>query len=285
MTNKIQLRTIEEFMADYQPVYQPLYPLFLGKSQQYAEEVGINNFRRVTAVGDIRAKHITPKDTEIAQVSTNDSKKSFRKYFLANQYVQSSLQEAESVEDVQKQVLDEHQKQADELLLYGGSEDNGTTLMNNGLFYSGDANYILNSSAAIGDLATLHATIVGQLAIANQISGRKAVVYYGAAAKTKENSLYGAAVPVSFKSVLRDVLPEGGTQIDVPVAVDPATGSGVLIVNLDQVKLHYTTLPQLKDQGVNDEKMYVWSNFLMGSMMLECLAKGAIIRQPLTFSF
>jgi hypothetical protein len=44
-----------------------------------------------------------------------------------------------------------------------------------------------------------------------------------------------------------------------------------MIVNLDQVKLHYTALPKLKAQGVNEEKMYSWHNFIMGS----CDARAA----------
>ena len=39
-TNKLVLKSVDQFMADYVPTYQPIYPLFLGKSQQYAEEVG-----------------------------------------------------------------------------------------------------------------------------------------------------------------------------------------------------------------------------------------------------
>src|SRR3954468_12187091 len=97
-TNKIVLRTTEEFMAGYNPVYQPLYSLLLGRSQAYSEEVGKINFNRLNAVGDLRAKHLTPKDTEIRQISVVNSAKSFKKYFLANQYVQSELQAAEDID-------------------------------------------------------------------------------------------------------------------------------------------------------------------------------------------
>ena len=54
MTNKVVLRSVEEFMAGYEPGYQPLYPLFLGKAQSYSEEAGKVTFNRVEAVGDIR---------------------------------------------------------------------------------------------------------------------------------------------------------------------------------------------------------------------------------------
>jgi hypothetical protein len=285
MTNKVVLRSVEEVMADYLPVYQPLYPLFLGKSQSYAEQVGQLTFKRLEAVGDIRAKHITPKDTEIRQLGAKEGSKVFKKYFLANQYVQSSLQDREGIEDVVAQVLDEHQRQMDELFLLGEGTS-ASTMINNGLFWSNDVNYQLESSDAIastgGHLPGLHDNIIAQVQVANKIAGRKALIVYGDTALAKFNSVYTTA-PVPFKKVLGDVL-TGYQQIEMPSDVTPASSDGFIIVNLDQVKLHYTALPSLKDQGVNDEKMYAWHNFLMGSCMLEVLASKAVIRQPLTFS-
>lgn len=285
MTNKVVLRTVEEFMQDYQPVYQPVYPLFLGKSQAYSEEVGKMDFKRVNTVGDIRAKHITPKDTEIKQIAANEGSKTFKKYFLANQFVQSALQDQRGLEDVVAQVLDEHQKQADELLLLGEGTSN-STMINNGLFHSNDANYVLENSVEVDTdadpLIDMHTKLMSNVLDSDVLAGRKALIFYGADALAKFNALY-AAQPVPFKRVLSEVLGPNYSLVQLPAAVTPAASNGWIIANLDQVKLHYTTLPQLKDQGVNDEKMYAWFNFLMGSMMLEVLASGGIIRQPITF--
>ena len=44
-----------------------------------------------------------------------------------------------------------------------------------------------------------------------------------------------------------------------------------------------SVIPEIKNQGQNEEKLYTWTNFLMGSSMLDVLAKGAVIHQPLTF--
>ena len=112
-TNKIALRSVEMYMADYTPIYAPIYPLFLnGKAVQHSAEVGKVENRRVTAVGDIRARRLTPKDTVIAQVAAMDSKKTFKKYFFANQYTLSEIQDREGAEEVVTQVLDEHHVQA-----------------------------------------------------------------------------------------------------------------------------------------------------------------------------
>jgi hypothetical protein len=285
MTNKVELRTIEEFMMDYVPVYQPIYPLFLGKSQAYSEEVGKLDFKRVQTIGDIRAKHLTPKDTEMRQIGVNEAKKTFKKYFLANQFTISALQDQRGVEEVVAQVLDEHQKQADELLLLGEGTS-ASTMINNGLFWSNDTNYVLENSAEIDTdadpLIDMHSKVIANAKDANDVAGRKVIMFYGSDVLSKFNGVY-ASQPVPFKRVLAEVLGPNYTLLEMPSAVTPSTTNGWIIANLDQVKLHYTALPSLKDQGVNSEKMYAWFNFLMGSMMLEVLAQGGIIRQPVTF--
>lgn len=288
MTNKVALRTVEEFMQDYTPIYQPIFGLFLGgKSQKYPSEVGKMDFKRANTVGDIRAKHITPKDTEIKQIAVNEGTKSFKKYFLGNQYVQSAFQDRNGIEDVIAQVLDEHNKQADDLLLLGDGTSAGTAV-NNGLYWSSDPNYRLESSIVIAAASTgyhlpdLHTQIMATAAIADQIAGRKLLVIYGATACAKFDSLY-ANTDAPFKRVLSEVL-DGYDIVKLPSAVTPSGANGWIIANLDQVKLHYTELPHLRSQGVNDEKDYAWHNFLMGSMMLEVLVDDAIIRQPCTFA-
>lgn len=284
-TNKLVLRSIDEQMADYTPIYQPIYPLFLGKSQQYSEEVGKINFKRLEAVGDIRARHITPKDTDIRQIAVKEGQKTFKKYFMANEFAQSSLQDSQQVEDVNAQVLDEHQKQMDELLLLGdGTASNNVA--NNGLFWSADSNWVEESSSEIDTdadpLIGLHAKVIEKSLDANLVSGRKLIMFYGADVLAKFNSLY-ASQPVPFKRVLAEVLGGNYSFAEMPADVTPANSSGFIIANMDQTKLHYTTLPGIHAQGVDERKMEVWTRFLMGSCMLEVLASGAVIKQPLTF--
>jgi hypothetical protein len=288
-TNKVVLRTTEEFMADYTPIYRPLYPLFMGKAKGYTEEVGKIDFKRVDTIGDIRAKHITPKDTEIRQIGVKEGSKTFKKYFLANQFTQSALQDQRGTEDVVAQVLDEHQKQFDELFSLGeGSADNN--VVNNGLFWSGDSNHVTNGSYEVledaGDnyLVDLHGKVMSVASEqADLLSGRKVVLFYGSSIVPLFNGLYpnGAA---QFKTQLSAALGGEYSIAKMPSTTYASGANGFLIANLDQVIMHYCALPSLKAQGVNDEKMYSWHNFMMGSSMLECLASGAIIKQPLTLS-
>lgn len=285
-TNKIALRSTEEFMSDYSPVYQPLYPLFLGKSQQYAAEVGKLDFRRVNAVGDIRAKHLTPKDTEIRQVAVMEGKKTFKKYFLANQYTTSQVQDRQGLEEVVAQVLDEHQVQADELFLLGEGTS-GSDVLNNGLFWSADPNYTLESAistiSATARARLLYGHIQGTLSKAKQVAGRKAVILYGTETKKQFNSLLDAS-DKALAVTLRESVNEGISFVEMPDAPTPSGAEGWIVANVDQCKLHYTWLPQLLDQGFNAEKMYYWSNFALGSMMLEALVKDAVVRQPVTYA-
>ncbi len=284
-TNKVVLRSTDEFMSGYVPVYQPMYPLFLGKSKAYSEEVGKISFKRMETVGDIRNRHITPKDTEIKQIAAIEKSKTFKKYFLASQYTQSALQDQKGNEDVIAQVLDEHQKHMDDLFLLGEGTSN-STMINNGLFHSNDPNYRLESTLEVDTDADpcidLHTKSMALASMADANSGRKVMIFYGSALLPIFNSVY-AAQPVPFKSVLGQILgPKGYSFAEMPAAVTPAGENGIIVANYDQVMLHYTTLPKLAAQGVNEEKMYTWHNFLMGSCMLEVLADDAVIRQVLT---
>lgn len=282
-TNKIALRTVEEFMSDFTPIYQPIYPLFLaGKSQQYPAEVGQLDFRRVSAVGDIRAKNITPKDTEIRQISVMEGKKSYKKYFLANQFILSEFQDRQGIEEVQSQVLDEHHKQMDELFLLGEGTS-ASTMLNNGLFWSNDSNYTLETSSQIDStdrLLDMHTQVITSAIKADQVAGRKVIVFYGNVLPYF-NSLYTTSAR-AFKAVLAEVLGPNYSFVQLPAAVTPASANGWIVANLDQTKLHYSVLPQVHSQGQNEEKLYQWTNFLMGSAMLEVLAPNGIVRQPTT---
>lgn len=286
MTNKIALRTVEEFMSDYKPAYNPILPLFLDNAIQYSVEAGKVNFQRAETVGDLRSKLLGPKDTEIHQIAAKEGTKTFKKYFLGAQFIQSQLQDTKGYEDVVSQVLDEHNKQADELFLLGEGTS-ASTMINNGLFWSADANYVLKTSYEVQKDANgnhhndLYQKIMGIFQDADEVDGRKLVMVYGSDMISKYNSLIPEQA-VALSKVIADALP-GVAFAKMPASITPSGTNGFIVINLDQVKLHYTMLPAIKNQGVNEEKLYAWTNFLMGSSMLEVLALGGVTRQPVTF--
>jgi hypothetical protein len=287
-TNKVMLRSVEQFMADYKPIYTPIYSAFLGNSQAYSQEAGKISFNRLEAVSDLRAKHLTPKDTVIDQISVIESSKIFKKYFLGKQFIQSALQDNSRTEQVIAQVLNEHVKHMDDLFLLGEGTSN-STMINNGLFWSGDANYSLESSVDYGDisddpLVDLHKQMMITMQRAKQIDGQKLVIVYGTELLPYFNGVY-AASSIPFKTVLSGALAgDSFAFAELPADVTPASANGWIVATLPQVKLHYTALPALKDQGVNPEKMYSWHNFLMGSCMVDVLCEDAIIRQPAAYN-
>jgi hypothetical protein len=286
MTNKIALRSVEEFMVGYKPAYNPILPLFLSIAQQYSVEAGKIDFKRADTVGDIRAKMVGPKDTEMHQIHSKEGTKTFKKYFFGAQYIQSQLQDTKGYEDVVGQVLDEHNKQADELFLLGEGTS-ASTMINNGLYWSNDPNYTLKTSyevqkdAAGVHLADLYSKVVSVVQEADEVDGQKMVMVYGSDMIAKYNGLL-TDTSSALSKVLTDALP-GVAFAKMPASITPSSANGFIVVNLDQNKLHYTLLPTIKGQGINDEKMYAWTNFLMGSSMLEVLALNGVIRQPLTF--
>ena len=286
MTNKIALRSVEEFLIGYKPAYNPILPMFLNNAQQYTVEAGKIDFKRADTVGDIRAKMVGPKDTEMHQIHSKEGTKTFKKYFFGAQYIQSQLQDTKGYEDVIAQVLDEHNKQSDELFLLGEGTS-ASTMLNNGLFWSADTNYTLKTSYEVQKdtngkhLADLYTKIVSIVQDADEVDGQKLVMVYGSDMIAKYNGLL-TDTSSALSKVLTDALP-GVAFAKMPASITPASTDGFIVVNLDQVKLHYTLLPAIKGQGINDEKMYAWTNFLMGSSMLEVLALNGVIRQPVTF--
>lgn len=284
-TNKIALRSVEEFMADYTSVYTPIYPLLMGRSVQYPRDVSEVTLRRVETFGDIRSGRITPKDTGMKQIAVGEGRRTYKKYFLGSQFIISSFQNSEGIDDVTRQVLDEHHRQFDELVLLGDGASLGTQI-NNGLHFSSDPNYTLNSSAEIKSgtsdtrLLDFHAKVMTTAEEADRVAGSKIIIFYGSDIIPLVNSLYASGR--AFRESLQSALGSEFSIMSLPTDTNLAGGQGWTIVNRDQVKFHYSVLPELMARGVNEEKNYAWSNFLMGSAMVEVTAPGGIIRQPAT---
>ncbi len=280
-SNKIVLRTVDELNSGYTPVYRPIWGLFMRNAVQYTQEVGTQSFRDVKTVGDIRVKQFTPKDTELKQIAVAEGSKTFKKYFHANQFIQSSFQDQQGVQDVITQVLDEHNKQADDLLLGDG--------INSGIFTSADSNYQLDSSAEVqkddddgSHVADLYSKVIAKAQESDVIAGQKLILFYGSNVLPKTTALFKASTK-PFVSVLKEGLPPNFSIASLPSDVTPAASHGVMIINMDQIRLHWTAMPQLNARGLNEEKSYYWFNFLLGSMMVDCRVQKAIIRQPFTF--
>jgi len=287
MTSKIVLREVDEFLADFVATYSPIMPGFLVGGSQYTMEVGKINFRRLQTDGNLDAMLLSPKDTEMTQIQSRESKKIFSKYFLGAQYVQSQLQDRQGYEVVLAETLNHLNLQNDKLFMFGGGTQ-PSDVINNGLFYSQDANYTLKTSYEVlagstsDHLKDLYSKIIQVYNEADEVNGQKTVLVYGSTMINKYSGIF-AESSVPFLRTLQEALP--GVRIEkMPTSLTPAGQNGFMVVNVPQIKVHYTVIPQIISQGVNDEKLHAWTNFALGSSMVDVKAKDGIVKQPLTFA-
>lgn len=278
-TGHIGTLDIEKMNESFIPAYAPLFSLFLGKSEEYEAKEGNVSFKEVETVGDVKAKRISPKTTELELINTRISKKTFNKYYHGIKYTVSELQSDESFQKTVNQVLDEHSKQFDEIFVTGDS-------LNNGLLVSTDSNYVLKASVNVGTtLAAKQSALLAKIAEIledmKSIAGSKTLYYYGISDVI--NSVDTNGLP--FKRILMDVLGEEVEIVKIPTESLGAfaTLKGFAIVCHDQVNFNYTALPYVKATDINEEGGYRWARFLSGSSMLDVEAKGAVQHQPVAY--
>ena len=148
-----------------------------------------------------------------------------------------------------------------------------------------DFNYTKQFLTVVADsdkLNSLHSKVVTTAEKSKLVAGDKLVIFYGAAITEILNSVYpNGSVP--FKRTLVEVLGPEFSVAQVPAQAG-LSGTGWIIVNKQQSKLHYSALPGLLDRGYNAQDMQYWFNFLSGSMMLDVLVKDAVIHQPCTIA-
>lgn len=286
-TNLIISQKSEEFLSGFTPTYNPIYPLFTSQNaQQYELQVAERKFRRAQALGDIRNKRLTPKDTELKRLAIGEQSKIFKAYVYAQQFVRSTLQSDEGVADGFAQALEEHQKMQDEILLFGDGAAPGSVI-NNALYYSQDSNYVLESAQSIpssGKLLAFHQAVVSEVNSRN-VGGSRRVMFYGDTALACLDSIHesGAGTVLGFlEEVLRDVDFLRLPSVDKEGLI-PSGENGILVVNQSQIKTHYVTEPVMLNQGVDEKVMEAWANFIQGSMMVEVLARGGVTKLPFTF--
>lgn len=282
-TNLIISQTSQEFLSGYTPVYSPIYPLFTQNGQQYAMQAAERTLRRAVALGDIRTKRYSPKDTEVKHFNAGAQDKVFKAYMNVVRFTHSVFQDASGVPDILSQALEEHQKAQDELLFFGDGATDGTQI-NNGLYFSNDANYVKESSSSLSatnQLLLFHQAVVTE-ARAVSVGGPRMIMFYGDTCLAALDSLHadgGGAVVAQLEEVLGNEF----SLVRSPKGLTPAGENGILVINQAQVKTHYVTEPVILDQDTDRKEMQAWANFVQGSMMVDVAAYGGIRKLPLVF--
>jgi len=168
---------------------------------------------------------------------------------------------------------------------------------NNGLITSTDANYATLSSAEIpavsGDgfnqvLKAKQVATALNIAVNDYTASTDLTVYfYGAALLAflgnitagQENDVrYHIRQAFSGKNV---------TFVDISALAAPSSlslGNGIIVVSNDLTTLEHSGVPQIEKTGVNDEKSYYWSNYILGSTQVRPEVYGAVIKQAITFA-
>lgn len=281
-TNLIISQTSQEFLSGYTPIYSPIYPLFTQNGQQYALQAAERTLRRAVALGDIRTKRYSPKDTEVKHFNAGPQDKVFKAYLNVVRFTHSIFQDASGVPDILSQALEEHQKAQDELLYFGDGATDGAQI-NNGLYFSSDANYVKESSSSLSatnQLELFHQAVVSE-ARAVSVGGERSIIFYGDTCLAALDSLHasgGGTVLGNLIEVLSDF-----NLIRSPKGLTPSGENGILVVNHAQVKTHYVTEPVILDQDTDRKEMQAWANFVQGSMMVDVAAPGGIRKLPLVF--
>ncbi len=282
-TNLIISQTSLEFLAGYIPVYSPIYPLFTQGGQQYAMQAAERTLRRAVALGDIRTKRISPKDTEVKAFNAGAQDKVFKAYMNVIRFSHSIFQDAAGVPDILAQALEEHQKVQDELLYFGDGATEGTQV-NNGLYFSTDPNYIketASSLASTNQLELFHQAVVTE-ARAVSVGGERSIIFYGDTCLASLDSLYTNGAGTVLGN-LQEVLGDFNLIRSPKGLAVPSGENGIMVVNHAQVKTHYVTEPVILDQDTDRKNMEAWANFVQGSMMVDVQGYGGIRRLPLVF--
>lgn len=277
-TNKPILRTSEEFAAEYSPVYPAIYPAFLAgaHSKPYERVEGTTTVKGVEAVGDMVAKKFSSKDTVIHQLHGRQTSFVFDKNFYLAEYKTGINQSTEGDSQLVGEFLDNQNVALDQLVLFG---DEG----NQGLYTNNSSNYV--TEGAIGsidasDKNAFYEAIMASAEEADKLAGSKVLMLYG----TETRKLWRAGLfstgQASVRGNLLSALGSEYTPMLMPSQVSP-NAEGWLIINMNKIVVHNHGAPWM-EAGEDAPRRLRYVHFLIGSVGVELMQYGAILKQPVT---
>lgn len=277
-TNKPILRTAEEFAGEYSPVYPAIYPAFLSGAQAKAYErvEGTQKVKGVEAIGDMIAKKFSSKDTLIHQLHGKGTEFTFDKNFYLAEYKTGINQSSEGDAQLVAEFIDNQNVKLDQLLLFG---DEG----NQGLYTNNSAKYV--SEGAIGsidasDKNAFYEAIMATAEEADKMAGSKVIMFYGEVTRRLWRAGLFSTGQASVQSNLMSALGSEYTPLLMPSQVAP-NAEGWMVVNMNKIKVHHHGAPWM-EPGEDSPRRLRYVHFLIGSIGVELLQTGAIIKQPVT---
>jgi hypothetical protein len=277
-TNKPILRTAEEFANEYQPVYSAIYPAFLSgpHSKVYERVEGSQKVKGVEAIGDMLAKKFSSKDTLIHQLHGKATEFTFDKNFYLAEYKTGVNQSSEGDPQLVNEFLDNNNVLLDQLLLFG---DEG----NQGLYTNNSSKYVTETPIASIDPANKNALFEAIMATADEadkLAGSKILMLYGEnTRKLWRAGLFQTGV-ASVRENLMSALGSEYMPMVMPSQVTP-NAEGWMIINLNKIKVHNHGAPWM-EPGEDAPRRLRYVHFLLGSVGVELMQEGAIIKQAVT---
>ncbi len=297
MTTDIRtgVKTKEEYIEAASVGYVPSI-LAMPKLVKYNLDSDKITFKELSVENDsVVPSYLTAEMTEINAAKVSQKSHIFYSYGKGLTFRKDLRKNgAANIQTFHNQILRQFNIKFDQLSLFG---EGG----NNGLFGSGDSNALFPSSAAIPALSgdgfnqVLKAKQIA-VALNNLVNDYTAstdltVYFYGAAllaflgniTEGQENDVrYHVKQAFAGKNV---------TFVDVS-ALAATSGllsaaslvNGIVVVSNNLVTLEHSGLPQIENDGVNTEKNYYYSNYILGSAQVRPEISGAVIHQQITFS-
>lgn len=278
-TNKPILRTAEEFAGQYTPVYPAIYPMFLsgGQAKPYERVEGTQKVKGVEAIGDMIAKKFSSKDTMIHQLHGKAKEFVFDKNFYLAEYKTGINQSTEGDPQLVQEFLDNQNLKLDQLLLFG---DEG----NQGLYTNNSANYVTESAISSIDPTDKHAffeAIMASAEEADKNAGSKVLMLYGEMTRRLWRAGLFETGQASVQSNLMTALGSEYTPVLMPAQVTPSSVEGWLIINMNKIRVHHHGAPWM-EMGEDAPRRLRYTHFLIGSVGVELLHNGAILKQAVT---
>jgi hypothetical protein len=293
MTNDIRngIKTKEEYIEAASIGYVPSI-LALSKLKKYELNIDKVTFKELSVENDsVVPSFLTSEMTEANAVKVSQKSHIFHSYGKGLTFRKDLRKNgAANIQIFHDQILRQMAIQFDKSAFAGEAG-------NNALIVSNDPNYHTASSVEIpavsGDgFNQIQAAKAVAVALNNLVNDYTAstnltVYFYGAALL----SFLGKITPGQENDVRYHIKQafEGKTVnfVEISALAAPASlslGNGIIVVSNDLTTLEHSGLPAIEKDGVNDEKNYYWSNYILGSNQVRPEIYGAVIKQAITFA-
>jgi hypothetical protein len=293
MTNDFRtgVKTKEEYIQSAVISYVPAI-LALPKLKRYDLDMDKITFKELSVENDsVVPSFLTAEMTEINAAKVSQKSHTFFSYGKGIT-LRKDLRKngAANIQTFHDQILRQLSIQFDKNSFVG---EGG----NNGLITSTDANYHTMSSAEIpavsGDgfnqiqKAKAVATALN-IAVNDYTASTDLTVYFYGAALLEFLGKISPGQENDVRFHIRQAFSGKNVNfIDISALAAPASlslGDGIIVVANDQAVLEHSGAPQIEDDGVNGEKKYYWSNYILGSTQVRPEIYGAVIKQAITFA-